>query len=119
MANLIGQILGRYQILDSLGEGGMAFVYKAMDTRLDSLVAVKVIRTERLVPEIAGKTVIRFEREAKALAQLTHPHIVKVIDYGEHEGCPYLVMVYLPGGTLKQKLGKPMPWRAAADFAYG
>jgi formylglycine-generating enzyme required for sulfatase activity/serine/threonine protein kinase len=55
----------------------------------------------------------RFEREAKSLGGLQHPNIVGVIDYGEYEGSPYLVMIYLPGGTLKDKLGKPIPWRDA------
>jgi len=109
--NLIGQSLGRYHILEQLGEGGMAVVYKAYDTRLERDVAVKVIRTEKLTIETMGKTLKRFEREAKALAKLTHPNIVPITDYGEHDGKPYLVMPYLPGGTLKGQLkGKPMPW---------
>jgi len=58
----------------------------------------------------------RFEREAKALARLTHPNIVKVTDYGEYESKPYLVMPYLPGGTLKTKLGKPMSWNEAVEL---
>jgi len=110
MSNLIGQSLGRYHILEQLGEGGMAIVYKAYDTRLERDVAVKVIRTEKLTIETMGKTLKRFEREAKALAKLTHPNIVPTTDYGEHDEKPYLVMPYLPGGTLKQKLGKPIPW---------
>lgn len=115
MSNLSGQSLGRYHILEPLGEGGMAIVYKAYDTRLENEVAVKVIRTERLSPEILQKALKRFEREAKSLAQLTHPNIVHVLDYGEHAGQPYLVMPYVPGGTLKQLLnGKPMPWQRAA-----
>lgn len=115
MSNLIGQSLGRYHILEGLGEGGMAIVYKAYDTRLESEVAVKVIRIERLAPEILQRAMKRFEREAKSLAQLTHPNLVKVLDYGEYEGQPYLVMPYLMGGTLKQKLkGQPMPWQEAA-----
>ena len=113
MSNLIGQSLGRYHILEQLGEGGMAIVYKAYDTRLERDVAVKVIRTEKLTIETMGKTLKRFEREAKALAKLTHPNIVPITDYGEHDGKPYLVMPYLPGGTLKQKLGKPIPWEDA------
>jgi len=93
----------------------MAIVYKAYDTRLESEVAVKVIRIERLAPEILQRAMKRFEREAKSLAQLTHPNLVKVLDYGEYEGQPYLVMPYLPGGTLKQKMsGQPMPWQEAA-----
>lgn len=84
----------------------MAVVYKAFDTRLERNVAIKVILPGK---EHSEKFLKRFEREAKALAQLSHPNIVKVIDYGEQDGMPYLVMEYLPGGTLKQKLaGKPM-----------
>jgi serine/threonine protein kinase len=114
MPNLIGQSLGRYHILEQLGEGGMAIVYKAYDTRLECDVAVKVIRTDNLTPNILDRALKRFEREAKALAKLTHPNIVKVIDFGEFEGKPYLVMPYLPGGTLKQKLtGQPIPWQEA------
>lgn len=110
MTNFSGQSFGRYRLLEKLGEGGMAIVYKAFDTRLETEVAVKVIRTERLTEETKDRALKRFEREAKALARLTHPNIVKVMDYGEHEGKPYLVMPYLPGGTLKQKMGKPVPW---------
>jgi serine/threonine protein kinase len=111
MGNLIGKSLGRYHILEQLGEGGMAVVYKAYDTRLERNVAIKVILPQKQHTE---KFIKRFEREAKALAQLSHPNIVKVIDYGEHEQMPYLVMEYIPGGTLKQKLsGKSMPWREA------
>jgi len=113
MSNLLGQSLGRYHILEQLGEGGMATVYKAYDTRLETDVAVKVIRTENLAPSVLERSLKRFEREAKALARLTHPNIVKVTDYGEYEGKPYLVMEYLPGGTLKQKLGKPLEWQEA------
>src|SRR5512134_1318983 len=105
MPNLIGHALGRYHILEQLGEGGMAVVYKAYDTRLETDVAVKVIRTEVLPPNLLEGALKRFEREAKALARLTHPNIVKVTDYGEHEGKPYLVMPLLPGGTLKHLLG--------------
>lgn len=110
MENLLGQSLGRYHILEQLGEGGMAIVYKAYDTRLERDVAVKVIRTEKLTLETMGRTLKRFEREAKALAKLTHPNIVAITDYGEHDEKPYLVMPYLPGGTLKQRLGKSIPW---------
>jgi len=116
MSNLIGQSLGRYHILEQLGEGGMATVYKAYDTRLETDVAVKVIRTENILPSILERALKRFEREAKALAKLNHQNIVKVMDYGEFEGKPYLVMPYFPGGTLKQKLGKPIPWQEAIQL---
>ena len=113
MNNLIGQSLGRYHILEQLGEGGMATVYKAYDTRLERDVAVKVIRRGAFPPEHLDRILKRFEREAKALARLSHPNIVKVHDFGEHDGSPYLVLEYLSGGTLKSKLGKPMPWEQA------
>ena len=116
MNNLIGKDLGRYHILEQLGEGGMAIVFKAYDTRLERDVAIKVIRTDQFGSAVLERILKRFEREAKALARLTHPNIVHVNDYGEQEGVPYLVMDYLPGGTLKQRLGKPMPWQAAVKL---
>ena len=116
MSVLIGQNLGRYQILELLGEGGMATVYKAYDTRLEREVAIKVIRREAFPPDDMDMLLKRFEREAKSLGRLSHPNIVSVIDYGEHEGSPYLVMIYLPGGTLKERLGKPMPWKDAVQM---
>ncbi len=117
MNNLIGQSFGRYHILEQIGEGGMATVYKAFDTRLEVEVAVKVIRTERLSPEISEIALKRFEREAKALAKLNHPNIVKVTDYGEFEGKPYLVMPYLAGGTLKDLMNSfgAFPGRRRGD----
>ncbi len=114
MPHLIGQSLGRYHILEQLGEGGMATVYKAFDTRLERDVAVKIIRRSAFSAEVLERMLKRFEREAKALSKLTHPNIVGVIDYGDYEGSPYIVMEYLPGGTLKQRLGKPIPWQEAA-----
>ena len=116
MNNLIGQSLGRYHILEQLGEGGMATVYKAYDTRLERDVAVKIIRRQAFPEEQLERILKRFEREAKALARLTHPNIVGVIDYGDYEGAPYLVMPYLPGGTLKQRLSMPMSWQEAVHI---
>jgi serine/threonine protein kinase len=113
MSELIGQNLGHYQILEMIGKGGMATVYKARDTHLDREVAVKVIRRESFPPDQLEMILKRFEREAKSLGGLSHPNIVGVIDYGEYEGSPYLVMVYLSGGTLKDRLGSPIPWRNA------
>jgi serine/threonine protein kinase len=113
MTNLIGQSLGRYHILEQLGEGGMATVYKAFDTRLEREVAVKVIRVDQFSPAVLERVLKRFEREAKSMSRLSHPNIVKVLDYGDYEGSPYLVLEYLPGGTLKRRLGKPLPWSEA------
>jgi Tol biopolymer transport system component/tRNA A-37 threonylcarbamoyl transferase component Bud32 len=114
MPDLIGLSFGRYHILEQLGEGGMATVYKAYDTRLERDVAVKVIRRGAFPPDQLTRILKRFEREAKALAQLSHPNIIGVIDYGDHEGSPYLVMPFISGGTLKQRLGNPIPWQEAA-----
>ena len=113
MKELIGQSIGRYHILEQLGEGGMATVYKAYDTRLEREVALKLIRTEQFPPAQLERVLKRFEREAKILARLDHLHIVKVYDYGEHEGSPYLVMQYVPSGSLREQTGKPMPWQQA------
>jgi len=116
MSNLIGQSLGRYHILEQLGEGGMATVYKARDVNLDRDVAVKVIRAENFGSAILERILKRFEREAKSLARLTHPNIVPILDYGEYNGAPYLVMPYLPGGTLKGRLKGPIPYREAVQM---
>ena len=116
MVDLIGQSFGRYHIVEKLGEGGMAIVYKAFDTHLECEVAVKVIRTDQLAPAVLDRTMKRFEREAKEVARLNHPNIVRVMDYGEHDGIPFLVMPYLHGGTLKQLLGSPMPWQQAVSI---
>ena len=116
MGSLIGKSLGRYEILEEIGEGGMAVVYRANDSRLDRDVAIKVIRKGAFPADHIDRILKRFEREAKALARLSHPNIMKVHDYGEHEGSPYLVMEYLPGGTLKKKMGKPMPWEQAIQL---
>jgi eukaryotic-like serine/threonine-protein kinase len=116
MPNLIGQSLGRYHILEQLGEGGMAKVYKAYDTRLERDVAIKVIRVDQFGAAVLERILKRFDREAKALARLAHPNIVKVLDYGEQDGIPFLAMEFLPGGTLKQKLGTPMPWQQAVKL---
>ncbi len=117
MENLIGVDVGRYHVVERLGEGGMAVVYKAYDTRLDCEVAIKFIRHEQIPPGQWQKMLIRFEHEAKRMAQFTHPNIVKVIDYGEFDRIPYIVMEYLPGGTLKERMashaGKPMDYREA------
>jgi serine/threonine protein kinase len=110
MINLVGKSLGRYKIDEQLGEGGMATVYKAFDTRLERHVAIKVIRLEL---SYSPRFQQRFEREAKALAKLAHPNIVHINDYGEHEGITFLVMDYLPGGTLKSVMSSPLPYKQA------
>ena len=120
MKDLIGQTINHYHITDRLGEGGMAIVYKAFDTRLERDVALKIIRTDvERDPEKLEHMRQRFTREAQKTAQLLHPNIIPVTDYGTHDGLPYLVMPYLPGGTLKELLdrqGGPMDTRKAAGL---
>jgi|WetSurMetagenome_2_1015567.scaffolds.fasta_scaffold15784_4 serine/threonine protein kinase len=114
MDNLIGKNLGRYHIIEPLGEGGMATVYKAFDTSLERNVAIKIIRGDKKEGTEQNEFLKRFQREARALAQLDHPYILKVLDYGEQDGTPYLVMPFVQGGTLREKMGQPMPYRQAA-----
>jgi len=113
MTTLTGLDIGRYHITEQLGEGGMATVYKAFDNRLDRQVAIKFIRREAVTPQQLQQMLKRFEREAKSLARLSHPNIVKVHDYGEYEDMPYLVMEYLEGGSLKDRTGTPLPYAEA------
>ena len=101
------RMIGRYEIEREIGRGGMAIVYKAFDPRLERTVAIKLIRNTAFSAEAFGHIRERFEREAKALARLDHPNIVKVHDFGEHAGAPYLVMDYLEGATLKE-VRKPL-----------
>lgn len=112
--DLLGRSINHYHITEQLGQGGMAIVYRAFDTHLERDVAIKVIRVDLFGSAILENILKRFEREAKLLAKLSHPNIVGVIDYGEYENVPYLVMEYLPGGTLKERLGKPIPADEAA-----
>ena len=92
--------LGPYDILSPLGAGGFGEVYKARDTRLDRTVAIKILPSAD--PELKA----RFEREAKAIAALTHPHICTLYDVGHQDGTDYLVMEYLEGETLDKKIAR-------------
>lgn len=107
MGNLLGETIGHYRILRQIGQGGMATVYLVYDERLHREVALKIIRREAFGEEELQRLQQRFEREARSLAKLNHPNIVKVFEYGEHNGSPYLVMEYVSGKTLKEK-SKPL-----------
>jgi eukaryotic-like serine/threonine-protein kinase len=103
MAILPGRRLGPYEILSAIGAGGMGEVYRARDTRLDRIVAIKILPDTRV-----GRADLRerFEREARAIASLNHPHICVLHDIGQQDGIDYLVMEYLEGETLAQRLLK-------------
>lgn len=104
--------IGRYEIKDELGRGGMATVYRAYDPRFEREVAIKVLPREMLHdPQFRT----RFEREAKTIAMLEHPAIVPVYDFGEEDGQPYFVMRFMPGGSLSDRLkGGPLSIQEAA-----
>ena len=109
-----GLTIGRYLILEQLGAGGMSFVFRAQDTRLQRDVAIKFIRRDVFSPNIVDLVFARFEREAKVLARLSHPNIVTVLDFGDYLGSPFLVLELIVGGTLKNQLGKAFTWNEAA-----
>lgn len=111
MNDVFGKKLGHYLLLEQLGEGGMAKVFNAFDSRMERNVAIKVI----LPSKRSSKTFLeQFEMEAKALASLTHTNIVKVLNYGVENDQPFLVMEYIPGGTLKEAVTQKLPWQTAA-----
>jgi serine/threonine protein kinase len=115
MAISAGARVGPYQILALIGTGGMGEVYKARDTRLDRLVAIKVLNADGAErPDRRA----RFETEARAVSALGHPHICTLFDVGDHQGRAYLVMEYLEGETLDDRLTRgPLP--AADLIRYG
>jgi Tol biopolymer transport system component/predicted Ser/Thr protein kinase len=115
MAILPGRRFGPYEILTAIGAGGMGEVYKARDTRLDRIVAIKVLPTH-----LADRSELRerFDREAKTIASLNHPHICTLHDIGQQDGIDYLVMEYLEGETLAQRLQKsPLPVEQVLQYA--
>ncbi len=107
MALQQGAKLGPYEVVEAIGAGGMGEVYRAVDTRLDRTVAIKVL-PEHLAasPELRQ----RLEREAKAVSSLTHPNVCALYDLGHHEDMDFLVMEYIDGPTLAERLTKgPLP----------
>ena len=110
-----GQRLGAYQISSLLGAGGMGEVYRARDTRLNRDVALKILPARTANDPHAFA---RFEREAQAVAALSHPNILAVHDFGRSDGASYVVFELLEGATLRERLAQgPLPVRKAIDFA--
>ena len=106
-----GTVLGRYAIVGPLGAGGMGEVYRAHDPRLDRPVAVKVL-PEQLSSE--PQSLARFEREARAVAALSHPNILAVFDFGTHDNVAFVVSELLTGETLRDRISRTaLPWRKA------
>ena len=110
-----GTRLGPYEVLSSLGAGGMGEVYRARDTRLDRTVAVKIL-PERLSSNPERR--LRFDREARTISSLSHPHICSLYDVGQQDGIDYLVMEYIEGESLADRLKKgPLPLNQALSQA--
>jgi serine/threonine protein kinase len=111
--SLEGQMLGKYQILEPLGRGGMARVYRAYHAKLDRYAAIKVLRSDLVEDE---EFLARFRQEAKAVAALRHPNIVQVYDFDVEEDFYYIVLELLEGDSLKVRLSdyaardERMPW---------
>jgi len=112
---MIGTSLSHYRITEKLGQGGMGEVYRAEDTNLSRQVAIKVLPDEFAHdPE----RLARFEREARALAALSHPNILSIFDFGKDAGISYAVTELLEGETLRQRLTRErLPWRKAIEVA--
>src|SRR5512139_3862575 len=115
MSLAAGTRLGPYEIQAAIGAGGMGEVYKAKDTRLDRTVAIKVLPADISAdPDRRA----RFEREAKTIAGLTHPHVCALYDIGEHAGSLFLVMEHVDGETLAHRIEKgPLPIEQALRMA--
>src|SRR5262245_16522558 len=113
--DLTGRVLGPYRLEAAIGAGGMGQVYRATDTRLQRTVAVKVLPHE-LASDAQFRS--RFEREAKAIAALSHPHICTLHDVGRDGGIDYLVMEYVEGESLASRLERgALPFNQAITFA--
>lgn len=100
---MMEQIANRYEILSLIGQGGMADVYKAKDTILNRIVAIKVLRDKLSQDAMA---IVRFQREASAASRLSHPNVVDIYDVGEYEGMHYIVMEFIRGRTLKELIAQ-------------
>ncbi len=106
MRQYIGEMIGAYQVVEQIGRGGMATVFKAYQPSMDRYVAIKILPSHFTEDE---SFVGRFTQEARTLARLEHPHILPVHDYGEQEGTTYLVMRYIKAGTLKDVITRRGP----------
>lgn len=113
MNALVGKSLGQFRIVERIGAGGMATVFKAYQPTLDRYVAVKVLPAYHARDPIFVK---RFTQEARSVAKLAHPNIVQIHDFGNQDDITYIVMEYVDGGTLKDRLRRPLSVPEAVEF---
>src|SRR5579863_2537816 len=113
MNALVGKSLGPFRIVERIGAGGMATVFKAYQPTLDRYVAVKVLPSYHARDPIFVK---RFTQEARSVAKLAHPNIVQIHDFGTQDDITYIVMEYVDGGTLKDRLKRPLPAAEASEY---
>jgi serine/threonine protein kinase len=104
MADRVGQQLGNYRLIRLLGQGGFANVYLGHHLHLDSQAAIKIMHTH-----LAQEEWESFRKEARIVAALEHPHIVRLLDFDVEEGTPFLVMSYAPDGTLRRRHSQDYP----------
>ncbi len=109
--NFIGRTVGQYKVVEAVGQGGMASVFKAYQPVLDRFVAIKILLTRHALADGFAK---RFLREARAIAQLNHPNVLPILDFGQEQDFSYIVTKLVTGGTLKQRLGRAMSLAEAA-----
>src|SRR5690242_2213709 len=116
MNDLIGQDLGQYRVQELIGQGGMARVYKGYQTSLDRFVAIKAIPTQ-IDHARDQEFAQRFTAEARLIARLTHPNIVPVHDYGEDKNWAFIVMEYISGGTMRDRIVRAEAERTRLNLA--
>ncbi len=115
MSSLVGKSLGQFRVVERIGAGGMATVFKAYQPTLDRHVAIKVLPPHHARDQVFVK---RFVQEARSVAKLTHPNIVQIHDFSSEEesNLTYIVMEYVEGGTLKDRLKRALPVPEAAGY---
>ncbi len=116
MIEVVGQSLGQYKVMELIGTGGMARVYKGYQSSLARFVAIKAI-SSHVDNERDNTFLQRFTTEARVIARLTHPNIVPVHDYGEDKGWAFIVMEYIAGGTLRDRIVRADQQRQRLDLA--
>ena len=97
----VGQVLDKYELLERVGQGGMAIVYRGLDRSLKRVVAIKTIRADQLAREEADDILARFRREAQAAGRLNHPNIVSIYDFDEDAGTSFIAMEFVEGRDLR------------------